>query len=461
MSSGHQLDPSSLREYDIRGIVGKTLSNDDAFFIGRAFGTTLAERGGLTAAVGYDGRHSSPDIEAALVDGLKASGVDVVRVGLGPSPMLYYATHVLNCDAGLMVTGSHNPPEFNGIKMTMFGKAFFAEEIQKIGEIAASAAFIDGEGSANDHSIELAYVDRLFEEFRGRKPLKVAWDPGNGAAGDVLVKLIDKLPGEHFIINEKIDGSFPAHHPDPTIEKNLEQLKVLVAENGCDIGIGLDGDGDRIGIIDAQGRVLWGDQQMVLLAKEILLEQPGAPIIIDIKASQMFTDEITRMGGQPVLWKTGHSHIKTKMVELGAPLAGEMSAHIFFKHRYYGYDDALYAAVRFLSILASGDQTLAELYDALPTYVNTPEIRFDCDDVRKFAVVEEIHTRLKDQAGVQINAIDGVRVTNDDGWWLLRASNTQAMLALRCESNSVEGLERLKGQLLDQLELSGVSAPEF
>lgn len=461
MSSGHQLDLSSLREYDIRGIVDKTLSNKDAYFIGRAFGTMLIQRGGKTAAVGYDGRHSSPDMESSLVEGLKASGVDVRRVGLGPSPMLYYASHIFDTDAGLMVTGSHNPPDFNGIKMTMFGKAFFADEIQKLGVVAASGDFVDGKGTDEAVSVEDDYVERLRADYRGDKELRVAWDPANGAAGDVLVKLIKMLPGEHFVINEKIDGSFPAHHPDPTVEKNLEQLKVLVADNKCDIGIGLDGDGDRIGVVDSRGRVLWGDQQMVVLAEEILLEQPGASIIIDIKASQMFSDEIIRLGGKPVLWKTGHSHIKTKMVEVGAPLAGEMSAHIFFKHRYYGYDDALYAAIRMLSILASGEQTLAERHDALPKYVNTPEVRFDCDDTRKFAVIDEVRDRLTGAKDMTINDIDGVRVTNSDGWWLLRASNTQAMLALRCESTTEEGLERLKGQVCEHLRACGITPPIF
>ena len=461
MSFGREIDPSSLREYDIRGIVNQTLSNEDAYFIGRAFGTILVQRGGKTAAVGFDGRHSSPDMESSLVKGLLASGIDVKRVGLGPSPMLYYATHLFDTDAGLMVTGSHNPPDYNGIKMTMFGKAFFADDIQKLGVVAASGTFADGAGKEEPVDIEDAYVERLRSDFLGEKELRVAWDPANGAAGDVLVKLIKSLPGEHFLINEKVDGSFPAHHPDPTVEANLEQLKVLVAENKCDIGIGLDGDGDRIGIVDAQGRVVWGDQQMVLLAEEILLEQPGASIIIDIKASQMFSDEITRLGGKPVLWKTGHSHIKTKMLEEGAPLAGEMSAHIFFKHRYYGYDDALYAAIRMLSILASGKQTLAERFDALPTYVNTPEVRFDCDDKRKFVVIEEVRDRLSQVAKLDINDIDGVRVTNADGWWLLRASNTQAMLALRCESTTESGLERLKEQVLKQLKESGITPPDF
>ena len=461
MNVPYVLDPSILREYDIRGIVNETLSAKDVKIIGRAFGTMLIEKGGKSVAVGYDGRFSSPSFEVALVEGLINTGINVVQVGLGPSPMLYYATHVLNQDAGLMITGSHNPPSYNGIKMTTFGKSFFADDIQKLGERAAQGNFSEGHGVAERHNVQTSYVERLLSDYRGIKKLKIAWDPANGAAGEVLVEMLKTLPGTHFIINEKIDGKFPSHHPDPTVEANLEQLKVLVSENKCDLGISFDGDGDRIGIIDQHGRVIWGDQQHVILAKEVLKEQPGAHIVTDVKASQIFFNEITRMGGIPVLWKAGHSHIKTKMQELGSPLAGEMSAHIFFKHRYYGYDDALYAAIRFVSILASGKQSLADLYDSLPKFENTPEIRFDCSEERKFNVIDEVGKRLSNIDDIDINYIDGVRVTNEDGWWLLRASNTQAVLVARCESNTKAGLKRLKKELMEQLHLSKITPPAF
>jgi len=461
MNIPYVLDPSILREYDIRGIVGDTLSIEDVKVIGRAFGTMLIEKGGKSVAVGYDGRLSSPGFESALVEGLINTGINVATVGLGPSPMLYYATHKLNQDAGLMITGSHNPPDYNGIKMTTFGRSFFADDIQKLGAQALKGDFAKGCGVVVSHDIQTSYVDRLLSDYRGTKKLRIAWDPANGAAGEVLVELIKQLPGIHFLINEKIDGKFPAHHPDPTVEANLDQLKILVAENKCDLGIGFDGDGDRIGIIDQYGRVVWGDQQLVILAKEVLKEQPGAHIVTDVKASQMFFDEITRMGGKPVLWKAGHSHIKTKMQELGSPLAGEMSAHIFFKHRYYGYDDALYAAIRLLSILASANQSLADIYDALPKFENTPELRFDCPEERKFKVIDEVRERLSNINSIDINNIDGVRIANDDGWWLLRASNTQAVLAARCESTTKEGLKRLKNELMKQLTLSGITPPSF
>ncbi|NQV98863.1 MAG: phosphomannomutase/phosphoglucomutase [Rhodospirillales bacterium] len=455
------LDPTILRENDIRGLVGETLFEADARAIGLAFGSLLIEQGGRTAAVGFDGRLSSPDLEAALVGGLRDAGVDVWRSGLGPSPMLYYAREKLATDAGLMITGSHNPAAYNGIKMTMFGRPFYADHIQNLGLRAARGDFTRGTGKVENYEVLTAYVDRLLDDYRGDKKLKIAWDPGNGAAGDALVALTQRLPGEHFLINEKIDGTFPAHHPDPTVEENLVQLKALVADNGCDIGIGFDGDGDRIGIIDGHGRVLWGDQLLVLLAEEVLASHPGAPIITDIKASQLFSDEITRMGGQPVLWKVGHAHIKTKMMEMDSPLAGEMSAHIFFRDRHYGYDDALYAAVRLLSILASGERSLADVYDALPHFENTPELRFDCAEARKYEIIEEVRNRLAKTAGLQINDLDGLRVNSDHGWWLLRVSNTQAAISARCESTTPAGLLRLKRELAEQLRLSGITSTDL
>ncbi len=263
------------------------------------------------------------------------------------------------------------------------------------------------------------------------------------------------------MLNENIDGTFPAHHPDPTVEKNLEQLKQAVAREKCDLGIAFDGDGDRIGIIDGKGRVLWGDQIMIVLAREVLEELPGATIIADVKASQVFFDEIKRMGGNPVMSRTGHSLIKSKMQELNAPLAGEMSAHIFFSHRYYGFDDAMYAAIRLLSIVGNSDQSLAEMRDAMPSMINTPEIRFECDEARKFQVIEEVRERLAGLKDIQVIDIDGVRVQSDDGWWLLRASNTQAVLVARCESDSTEGLSRLKGALVEQLSLSNIKPDLF
>lgn len=461
MRGQRTLSPEILRAYDIRGRVEVDLGADDLFAIGRAFAKEMHEADATTAAVGFDGRLSSLSLAAALIEGLTSSGIMVTNVGCGPSPMLYFATHHLEADAGLMITGSHNPPDYNGLKMTLRGRAFFGDDILRLGKLAEEGDFVDGVGGCEDLSIFDTYVERLASEYRGEKELKIAWDPGNGASGDVISALTKKLPGSHVLINEVIDGTFPAHHPDPTVEANLAQLKDAVAANGCDLGIGFDGDGDRVGIIDSQGRVLWGDQLLTVLAREVLDDMPGAPILCDVKASRVFFDEIRRLGGEPVMWKAGHSHIKSKMQELGAPLAGEMSAHIFFKHRYYGYDDAPYAAVRLLSVLASGNQSVADIIDALPVMHNTPEVRFDCPDDRKFAIVDEIVERVKARPGVEYFDMDGIRVELPDGWWLLRASNTQAMLVVRCESATPDGLESLKADVCRELEASGVSAPAF
>ncbi|MEQ9557798.1 MAG: phosphomannomutase/phosphoglucomutase [Rhodospirillales bacterium] len=461
MADSHSFNPSILREYDIRGTVGDTLGAADLFAIGRTFGTLLIRAGGKSAATGYDGRLSSPELEAALADGLRAAGVDVRRVGLGPTPMLYFATYHLGTNAGLMVTGSHNPPEFNGVKMVMQGRSFFGADIQTLGAMAAQGDVATGSGDEARIEVMDAYVARLLQDFDGAKPLTVAWDAGNGAAGEALVKMVAGLPGRHILLNETIDGTFPAHHPDPTVEKNLAQLKDAVAANGCDLGIAFDGDGDRIGVVDGQGRVLWGDQLLAILARDVLAAHPGATIIADVKTSTVFFDEIERLGGRPMMWKTGHSHIKSKMAEIGAPLAGEMSAHIFFKDRYYGYDDALYAAIRLLNVLNGTEASLGDLLDAMPKTVSTPEIRFDCADDRKFQVVEEVRARLTAETGIEVHGMDGVRVQSADGWWLLRASNTQPVLVARCEAADAGGLARLKAALAGQLAQSDVTAPDL
>ncbi len=458
--SGHRFDPTILREYDIRGVVGETLDPADARAIGRSFAAVLVEAGGRRVAVGYDGRLSSPELEAALVGGLTSSGIDVTRVGLGPTPMLYFAVNTLPVDGGIMVTGSHNPPSHNGFKLMLGRKSFFGADIQRLGKIAAAGGFPEGHGPTTERTVFEPYVRRLAADYRGGRALRVAWDAGNGATGDALKRLTTLLPGEHITLNDTIDGRFPAHHPDPTEAKNLVQLQETVARQKCDFGIAFDGDGDRIGVVDGKGRILWGDQFMVLLAREVLAERPGATIIADVKASQVLFDEIARMGGKPLMWRTGHSLIKSKMAELNAPLAGEMSGHIFFGDRYYGYDDALYAAVRLLSIVARSSESMAEMRDRLPIVVNTPELRFPCPEERKFAVIDEVRDRLK-RADAEMADIDGVRVKTADGWWLLRASNTQDVLVARAEAKDEAGLARLKDLLSAELSASGMTPPTF
>ena len=458
--SGHRFAPQILREYDIRGTVGETLSEDDAYALGRSYGAILRARDGRLVCVGYDGRLSSPALEARLVEGLCTSGMRVLRVGMGPTPALYFAARAMAADGGIMVTGSHNPPDHNGFKMMLGAGPFWGDDIQKLGDIAARGDWVDGDGDSQSVALLETYVARLRADYAATRGLKVAWDAGNGAAGDAMRMLTALLPGEHILLNAEVDGTFPAHHPDPTVPENLVQLQDAVAAEACDLGIAFDGDGDRIGVVDGQGRILWGDQLLSIYARDLLSRRPGATVIADVKASQVLFDEIARCGGNPVMAATGHSIIKSKMAELSAPLAGEMSGHIFFADRYYGFDDALYAAVRLLDIVARADRSLAEMRDGLPQVVNTPEIRFDVAEDRKFAVVDEVKARLA-ATDANVDDTDGVRVLSEDGWWLLRASNTQAVLVVRCESENENGLSRLKAAVAGQLGLSGIDARVF
>jgi len=454
----HKFNPTILREYDIRGIVGDTLNESDAYALGRTFAAKARDEEARRIAVGRDGRTHSGMLEAALIRGLTESGIDVVQVGMGPSPMLYFATHYLDVDGGIQVTGSHNPANYNGFKLLLKGRSVFGKEIQAIGERAARGDWSEGNGAIEEVDIREAYVNRLLDGFSG-KPFRIGWDAGNGAAGPILDMLVERLPGHQHVIYSEVDGRFPNHHPDPTVEANLADLKDLVAREQLDFGIAFDGDGDRIGAVDGEGRVIWGDQLLMILAEPVLKEQPGATIIADVKASQLLFDRVGELGGTPLMWKTGHSLIKSKMKETGSPLAGEMSGHIFFKHRWYGFDDALYAAVRLIEAVSESGKSLTELKSAMPTAVATPELRFQVDEPRKFAIIDEVRDRLAAD-GAKVDATDGVRVSTTDGWWLLRASNTQDVLVARAESADQAGLDRLVGQIDDQLARSGVERVE-
>jgi len=454
----HQFNPTILREYDIRGIVGDTLTETDAYALGRSYAALAREEGARRIAVGRDGRTHSGMLEAALIRGLTEGGIDVMLIGQGPSPMLYFATYYLDVDGGIQVTGSHNPADYNGFKLLLKGRSVFGQEIQALGRRSESGTWSQGNGTTEEVDVRQAYVDRLVEGFSG-KPYRVGWDAGNGAAGPILDMLVERLPGDHHVIFSQVDGHFPNHHPDPTVEANLADLKALVAREQLDFGIAFDGDGDRIGAVDGKGRVIWGDQLLMILAEPVLQEQPGATIIADVKASQTLFDRVAELGGSPLMWKTGHSLIKSKMKETAAPLAGEMSGHIFFKHRWYGFDDALYAAVRLIEAVSASGKTLTELKDAMPTAVATPEMRFQVDESRKFAIVEEVRDRLSAD-GAKVDATDGVRVSTGDGWWLLRASNTQDVLVARAEAPDQAGLDRLVGQIDDQLAKSGLERVE-
>lgn len=457
----HHFDATVLREYDIRGIIGKTLGADDARAIGKGFGTLVRRAGGTRVVVGYDGRVSSPMLEQALVEGLTSTGVDVRRIGLGATPMLYYAeASAQDVQGGIQITGSHNPPDYNGFKMVFQGRPFFGADILKLGEMAAAGDWDSGVGTTEQVDIIDAYVDRLLQGLDGIDPqvlagLKVGWDAGNGAAGPALEKLAARLPGEHHLLFTAVDGHFPNHHPDPTVPENLEDLRALVSAKSLDFGVAFDGDGDRIGAIDGLGRIIWGDQLLMIYAEELLGRIPGATIIADVKASRALFNHVAQHGGQPLMWKTGHSLIKSKMKEVSSPLAGEMSGHVFFADGYYGFDDALYAGIRLITAAARLGKSVTQLHGEMKPMLNTPELRFQVDESRKFAAIEEVKARLVGSAD-QVDGTDGVRVTSKDGWWLLRASNTQDVLVARAESDSQEGLDRLLAQIDHQLAASGL-----
>ena len=471
----HKFHPSIIRAYDIRGIYGQTLFDKDAFFIGKAFAAFLHKNKKKKMSVACDGRMSSPALKKQLIKALTESGIDVIDVGMGPTPMLYFSVYHLDLDAGIMVTGSHNPKDHNGFKIMLKERPFYGDDILGLAKIAESGAFIEGEGSFKEKDIEDKYIDKLLsdcvlaesksalldeiDEFKPQKKLKIAWDAGNGGAGEIMTKLSQRIAAEHILLFAEIDGNFPNHHPDPTVPKNLKDLIKTVIDENCDLGIAFDGDGDRIGVVDNEGEIIWGDQLMVFYAREILKDKPGATIIADVKASNVLFDEITKAGGNAVMWKTGHSFIKAKMKEVHASLAGEMSGHIFFADKYYGFDDALYAAIRIINIVSNSHYSLAHLRKSLPQTFSTPEIRIECSEEKKFQTVEDLKVNLR-KSGLKFDDIDGIRVTTDMGWWLIRASNTQPILVARCEANSKENLEKLKENVRKNLEFCQVKIPE-
>ena len=452
----HTFHSTVLREYDVRGIVGETLDTQDARAVGLSFGTMVRRQGGSTVVVCCDGRHSSPRLTEALISGLMATGCIVTRIGVGPTPMLYFSVFDLEADAGVMVTGSHNPANWNGFKMMLADRPVYGADIRLLGDMAAAGDWETGTGEQRSVPMIDRYVERLLQDFRGGA-FKIGWDCGNGAAGPVVERLTKLLPGEHLLLYTEVDGDFPNHHPDPTVEANLADLKQLVVQNACDFGVAFDGDADRIGAVDGQGRVVWGDQLLSILAQPVLSDLPGATVIADVKASQTLFDRITLLGGKPAMWKTGHSLIKARMKELGAPLAGEMSGHIFFGHRWYGVDDGILGAVRLIEAVTAQGGSLTSLKDAMPVVQSTPELRFQSSEERKFRVVEEVLARLKAEGAI-VDETDGARVQRDGGWWLLRASNTQDVLVGRVEAVSLPKLDALKAELFDQLSLSGVAA---
>lgn len=441
---------SIFRSYDIRGDSNTNLTTADAYRIGYSFSKLNITLENNIIYVGRDGRLSSPKLFEALTCGLNHGGAKVISIGVAPTPLLYYADKKFKPAASIMITGSHNPKDDNGFKMVASGKPFFGDQIQEllknILDINLTDITIEPISNIEEIDIQELYVDEILSKLIVNNNLKVAWDPGNGAACNVIKILQEKLLNTNIVINGEIDGNFPAHHPDPTVPENLTQLTEIIRTQNCDFGIAFDGDADRIGIVTSQGAILWGDQMLCLFAEDILKSHPGATIIADVKASQVVFDQVKFHGGVPLMWKTGHSHIKTKIAETGAVLAGEMSGHIFFADKYYGYDDAIYAALRFLDLMSRSSDTLDLMLAKLPQVFNTPEIRVDTTDALKFKIIDQIKERMLNEQ-VVFNDIDGLRVNTENGWWLLRASNTQSAIIARCESRTLQGLAELKSNL--------------
>lgn len=445
-----QIPPHIFREYDIRGLVGEDLNDETVELLGRGIGTYLAGKGIGTISLGRDVRLSSEGYRDALARGLRSTGRHVLDIGVVTTPMLYYSLFSLDVGGGVMITGSHNPSDFNGFKVAAGRSTIHGEEIREVRRIIESGDFTRGDGAMEEASVTDAYCDELVERTpMGERKVRVVVDAGNGVAGPTSPTILRRLGCEVTELYCEPDGRFPNHHPDPTLPECLKDLQSKVLETGADVGIGFDGDGDRIGVVDEKGRVIWLDTLLILYARDLLSRLPGSRIIFDVKCSHLLGDEIKKAGGVPVMWKTGHSLIKKKMKEEKSPLAGEMSGHICFADNYYGYDDATFAACRLVQILSRADKHLSELLSDIPVTATTPEIRVECPDDRKFEIVDEMK-RYFDGRYRMID-IDGVRIVFDDGWGLIRPSNTQPVLVLRFEADTPERLEEIKGLVVGKL----------
>lgn len=451
---------SIFREYDIRGVVGQDLTLDLTEEIGKAFGTYLIRQESSNITLGRDVRLSSPALRERLVRGISSTGVDITDIGVCPTPLLYFSLFRLPVQGGVMITGSHNAAEFNGFKLCAGKGTLYGEEIQKIRRLVEQKDYEKGTGTLKTSGVDPDYIDYLYSQFSSRlgqrrRPIKVVVDAGNGTAGAVAPGLLKKLGYEVVELYCEGDGRFPHHHPDPTVAENLEDLIDKVRKTRADLGIGYDGDADRIGAVDEKGQIIWGDRLMLIFSRDILAKhragEPPPVFISEVKGSHLLYEDIRKRGGRAIMWKTGHSLIKAKMKEEGAVLAGEMSGHMFFSDRYFGYDDAIYASCRLVEILAHSDRPLSELLSDLPKTFSTPEIRVDCPDAAKFKVVESLKGKLQDSSGSpppfpiqEVNTVDGIRITFPSGWGLVRASNTQPALVLRFEADSQDGLAKIK-----------------
>ncbi|HOJ71221.1 MAG TPA: phosphomannomutase/phosphoglucomutase [Syntrophorhabdaceae bacterium] len=439
-----------FREYDIRGTVEKDLTDDVVKNIGRAFASYMHERGKKNASVGRDGRLSSEHLKNLIVEGMVESGISVIDLGQCPTPLFYFSLFNMDVDGGIMVTGSHNPPEFNGFKVAFGKTTLFGEEIQDIRRIIEANSFVKGEGRYSEYkNIVEDYYNFLRKNINIKKSFNIVVDAGNGVAGAVAVPIMKEMGQNVIPLFCDVDGHFPNHFPDPTVEKNVVALRQTVLEKKADVGIGYDGDGDRIGVVDNEGNIIWGDYLMIIFARDIFKERQGAYFVSEVKCSKNLYEDIEKHGGKPVMWKAGHSLIKQKMKELNAVLGGEMSGHMFFADRFFGYDDAIYASLRLIEIMEKEGRPVSEFLKDLPKLYSTPEIRIECPDSVKFQVVKRLTDYYRDR--YKIIDIDGVRVLLDDGWGLVRSSNTQPVLVLRFEADTQDALDRIKKMVTDDL----------
>ncbi len=448
-----KVDRTIFRQYDIRGIFEKDLTEDTVKLIGKAIGTYLARKGFRNIIVGRDARLSSPALRNWLVEGLLQTGMRVTDIGVVPTPVCYFAIYHFDKEGGVMITGSHNPPEYNGFKILAGKETLYGEEIQKLREIIEKEDFVEGEGSVELQDVVPVYQEFIVKNIKQKRPLKLVIDGGNGTGCYVARGIFEALGNQVIPLYCEMDGRFPHHHPDPTVPEYLKDLIETVKREGADLGIAYDGDADRIGVVDEKGRILYGDQILMILMRDVLEANPGAKIISDVKASKFLFEEVERLGGKPIMWKTGHSLIKKKMKEEGALLAGEMSGHMFFADRYYGFDDAIYASARLVEYLSKVEKKLSEIYDELPKAYSTPEIRFEFTEEGKFKLVEEVKKILRQRhPDYQVVDIDGIRINYPDGWALARPSNTQPVIVLRFEASSPEALERIKREMEEAIE---------
>ncbi|NIN70286.1 MAG: phosphomannomutase [Anaerolineae bacterium] len=445
-----QVNPRIFRQYDVRGVVDDDLTESVAEELGKGYGAFMRHQGKQKVSVGYDARPSSPGFRDALIKGILSTGIDIVNVGMLPTPTFYFSLFHLEVEGGVMITGSHNPPEFNGFKLAVGRTTIYGDEIQKVRKIIEAADYPRGVGQLEQQDVKPAYLETLKERIGPfQKKVKLIVDAGNGVAGMFCPQLLQDLGAEAHGLYCEVDGTFPNHHPDPTVPANLTDLIARVMEEKADLGMAYDGDGDRLGVVDEEGNIIWGDQLLILFSREILARQPGAPIIFEVKCSQALAEEIEKAGGVPIMWRTGHSFIKKKMREENSPLAGEMSGHLFFADEYYGYDDAIYASLRLVRLLSRSDKSIREMLADVPKYYSTPEIRVDCPDEEKFQVVAALTEHFKKR--YEVVDVDGARILFGDGWGLVRASNTQPVLVLRFEAKTPERLDEIQQIVLSKL----------